>query len=872
MTQDIKGLTKGQVNDVRDEYGFNETPEKKKHWLFVVLGKFVSPTAVLLEVAAVVSVLDAFVFGFRLESMITAIVIVLLVFVNMTMGIWEEIKAAKAVAKLKERLQLDARVLRDDVWAKLPARELVPGDVISLMHGDIVSADVDIVKGELAIDQSALTGETELFTKVKKEEVFSGSIVKRGEAIAKVTKTGIHTYYGKTISLMESSSPKLHAEKITSEVAVMTLIIVIIALVVTVIFEVVRVLLLQEEKFGDYLLQLLPLIIALLITGVPIALPAMFTITMSLGSQKLIKKQILVTRLGAIEDASSMTILCSDKTGTITKNILDVVDVRLIRSKAKLNDDMLDKVRFSESDIILFGYLASEEINDDPIDLAFIKAAEKNNEIMMQASEYTLLEFIPFEPENRRTIAILRCNDDTSPVCNIVFTTKGSVNVISKLCRMKYKQGIKNTISKIVDKNSSKGYRSLAVAVSDIITVDELPEDLYDLPMPKYHFVGIAALSDSPREDSKEVIEKLKIQGVKTIMLTGDATSVAKQIARQVALGPNVESMKVIKYEQEDTLSSIEMEEDFEYDIDFESLNGLAEVYPEDKYSIVKSLQKKGAIVGMTGDGVNDAPALKLAEVGIAVSNATDIAKSSASAILLEEGLSGILTLIKVGRKIHNRIATWIINKIIKSILNVVFIVIIYCIYNIFVVAPIHILILLFLVDFVTIAIAYDHTRGSKHPNEWHIILLTFVSGILGILNLVEMFGVFYIGTFALGYDLSQIHNTTTLTVPTPDEKKNLGSLQTYIFFAMFLLGILNVFSVRERRFFLMSRPGWVLIIISWIDIVIVIFISIFGIPSLVYPVLQFWHVFIELAYVILCLLFNDLCKVVLVEMFLKDY
>ncbi len=694
------------------------------------------------------------------------------------------------MALLKQRLKVNARVKRDGKWIRVPARELVPGDIVRLRAGDFVPADVKIAEGTVEVDQSSLTGESLAVEKKKSDLLLSGSIVARGETTAIVVSTGAKTYYGRTVELVQLAKPKLHMEEAISKVVRWLLLMVGVLLTIGLILAILR---------GMILVEILPLAVILLVSAIPVALPTMFTVSMALGSLELAKKGVLVTRLDASEDAATMDTLCVDKTGTITMNQLSITDT-------KVTDG------YKKEDVILYGALASQEANQDPIDLAFILTAK---DMQIPLGSYKQRKYVPFDPSTRRTEAVIETETHTF----LVF--KGAVNVLMTFSKTSQEEQTK--IEKEVETLSAKGYRIIAVAKG---TTE------HDVRL-----VGIAALSDKPRPDSSKLISKLRDLGVSVKMLTGDALPIAREMASQVGLGDKITTIRNLR---ESVKEGKQLEQ-------VEASDGFAEIYPEDKYIIVKSLQSTGHIVGMTGDGVNDAPALRQAEVGIAVSSATDVAKQSSSAVLTTSGLVGIVDLVIAGRMIHQRIDTWIINKIIRTFKRLAFIVIAFMLVGQYVVSTLHMTLLLFLSDYVTLSLATDKVSYSKKPDSWDVTGLVRVGVILGGLLVIESLLLLYIGLlrFGLGESIEQ--------------------LRTFVFDFLVFSGYFTVMAVRERKHFWKSRPSKPLALAMILNSIIVSLASITGAPGLasITP--------LEVLTVIIysfgtCLLLNDFVKVLMVE------
>lgn len=748
------GLKQTEVENHLKQYGYNEVLEKKANPLLRFLTKFWGLTAWMLELIIIIS-------WFLHKETDAFIVIGLLVF-NAIIGFVQEQNAANAVEALKRKLQVNARVLRDGVWKTLAARELVPGDIIRIRIGDFVPADVKIIQGEIGIDQSALTGESIEAEKKPKEIVYSGSIVTRGEATGIVVLTGINTYFGRTIQLVQIARPKLHIEEIISKVVKWLLIIVLVLLSIA-----FAVSFLQGKGINS--LEILPLMLVLLLGAIPVALPAMFTVSMALGSLELVKQGVLVTRLSAPDDAAGMDILCVDKTGTITMNKLTV---------AKL----LPTNGYSENDVLLCGALASQEANNDSIDMAFINSARRKN---ILDSSFIKKAFTPFDPKTRRTESIIKKGKEEFQVM------KGSFDVIAQVCGLDEKSKV--SLEARVSEFAKKGYRTLAVSKAKIKNRPEL--------------VGLVALYDPPRPDSQKLINELRNLGVSVKMLTGDALPIAQEIGRGVGIGDRIVNVSELKeLTKSDQVKAAELAE---------KSNGFAEVYPEDKYLIVKDFQTKGHIIGMTGDGVNDSPALKQAEVGIAVSNASDVAKGAASIVLTEEGLCNILGTIKIGRMMFQRINTWILNKISRTILKTCFVVFAFIIMGKYVISASAMLIMIFMTDFVKISLSTDNVRWSKKPAIWDINGLVKVAVVLGLIMFVEAFCLLFIG---LNY-----FNLST----------DNGALSTFSFEILFFFAMFSIFVVREKGHFWDSTPSKTLLLIILADMILGVVISTFGLLGL---------------------------------------
>jgi H+-transporting ATPase len=604
--------------------------------------------------------------------------------------------------------------------------------------------------------------------------------------------TGIKTYFGRTAQLVQIARPKLHLEEVVSNVVKWLLIIVIALVAVAIVFSILK---------GLDLLEILPLILVLLLSAIPVALPAMFTVSMAIGSMELVKKGVLVTRLSASEDAATMDILCADKTGTITMNKLSITDT------IPLN-------KFSEEEVILYGALASQEANQDPIDLAFIaKAKEKG----LLDNSFVQESFIPFDPKTRRTEALVQKGDHKFRVI------KGAVNATAQACGLD-ENAVKELETRISE-FAMKGYRTLAVAKAD------------DQGQPK--IVGLVALYDVPRPDSKLLIDELRDLGISVKMLTGDSLPIAKEIAEDVGLRKEITRVSDLKeFIKEDPLKAAEVAE---------KSDGFAEVYPEDKYTIVKSLQASKHVVGMTGDGVNDAPALRQAEVGIAVTDATDVAKGVASVVLTSEGLTSIVSLVKDGRVIYERITAWILSKIIRTLQIATFVVLSFLLTGSYVVSAFTIILYFFMTDFVKISLSTDNMKWSRKPDTWNITGLVKASLILSLLVIAESFGLLYIG-------LDYFHLTA-----------NQQALYTFTFEILFYSAMFLIFNVRQRGHFWNSKPSRLLLTAIILSMIAATLVTTVGIPGLT-PVPLSETLFVISYSAASSLILNDLVKFILVN------
>lgn len=782
------GLETQEVQRRLAEYGYNEVPEKKVSF-WVRLGKrFWGIVPWMLEATAIVTLL--------LGKYVHSLVIVALLIFNAGMSLWREKRAKAAMAALKQRLRIQSRTKRDGKWSIIPARELVPGDLVRVRIGDLLPADIKIVDGSLGLDQSVLTGESGIVEKSTGEIAYSGSAVKRGEVTGIVDATGTKTYFGRTISLLELAKPKLHMEEVTVKVARRLAMIVLVSLLIVFVYAVLT---------GFELAVLLPLAGVLLVASVPVAMPTMFTVNMALGSSVLAKQGVLVTRLSASEDAATMDVLCADKTGTITMNKL------FVEEEVPLNG-------FSQNDVLLYGALASKEANQDPIDITFLTAVA---EAHVPLDSYSQLEFVPFDPKTRMTEATVQKEGDT------FFVGKGSFDTICAACNVSEENA--KAMLKLAEALSERGLRVIAVAKG--------------ADRSRLEFVGLAGVADRIREDSREILDRIRGLGVEVKMLTGDTLPIAKNIAQGVGLGNDITTMSRIR---EAGTKATPLDSVIEYS------HGIAQIYPEDKFSIVKTLQRIGHVVGMTGDGVNDAPALGQAEVGIAVKNATDIAKDSASAVLTVEGLGGIIAMIKTSRTIYQRIYSWALMMVARKLHIAGFIVLMLFLTHSLMLSITGTVLLLFLGDFVSMSISTDNVRSSLKPDTFDMRRLFGVSGSLGVLMTIESAVFTLVGLSYFG-----------LT-------GNVEKIYTFGFAYLNLSGVLTLMIVRERNYFWKSKPSKFLSITVAAEILFVIVISILGLLEL--APLGYIPVLAILGYTLLAtFLINDHVKVYLIRKFKED-
>jgi H+-transporting ATPase len=737
------GLSIEEANRRLEQYGYNELAEEKVNPLWKFLSYFWGPIPWMIEVAAILSALVQHWPDF-------GIILTLLV-ANAGVGFWEEYQAGNAIAALRSKLALRARVKRAGAWKTIPARQLVPGDLIRLRIGDIVPADSQLLEGDpIEVDQSALTGESLPVTRKAADTVYSGAIVRQGEIDALVRATGRDTYFGKTAHLVQTAQKTSHFQQAILRIGDF-LIVVAVALVV---------LILAVALFrGDRMVTTIQFALVLTVAAIPVALPTVLSVTLAVGAKILSRCEAIVSRLASIEELAGMDVLCSDKTGTLTQNKLTLGDPFMVEG--------VTRARAIQS-----AALASREEDQDPIDLAVLSGLKEagcgggvsHPQIPPTAmAGYQVTHFQPFDPVHKRTEATVRSNDGT-----VFKATKGAPQVILDLSSNA--DQVRGEVEQAVDQFAARGFRSLGVARTN--------------GQDRWEFLAVLPLYDPPREDSKETIRMARQMGSRVTMVTGDQVAIGKEIARELGLGTNVLDAGLFaetSHHQAGQLADA-----------IERADGFAQVFPEHKYHIVDVLQQHGHVVGMTGDGVNDAPALKKADVGIAVSGATDAARAAADMVLLTPGLSVIIDAMKESRKIFQRMNSYAIYRIAETVRVLLFMTLSILIFNFYPVTAVMIVLLALLNDGPILAIAYDRTRCSNAPEVWNMPLVLGISTILGLTGVVASFGLFYLAErhFHLGEDV----------------------IRTFMFLKLAVAGHLTIFVTRTRGPFWSIRPAPILL------------------------------------------------------------
>ena len=728
-TDQKTGLNAAQLQERLKKYGPNALAEEKKSALSVFLPYFWGPIPWMIEAAALMALI---VRDWGDFTIITA----LLLF-NALLGFWEEHEASNALDALKNSLALKARVLRSGEWQEVDARTLVPGDIVRLYLGDVVPADCNLIQGDyISIDQSALTGESLPVTKKSGGDAYSGSVVKQGEMVAVVTATGANTFFGRTAKLVAAAGSVSHFQRAVMKIGNF---LIILALVLVVIVVASRLFDMRGHYDRIALLRLAEVVLVLLVASVPVAMPAVLSVTMALGARILARSKAIVSRLESIEELAGVDVLCSDKTGTLTQNKLT-----LGKAEPWAGTDV--------ATLILMASLASRAADNDPIDLA-VMAGLKDPSIL---KSYQQENYVPFDPVNKRTEATIK--DASGKIFRV---TKGAPQVILGLAKLSGSDFEK--ANQTVNSLAGRGYRTIGVAVAQ-----------GDGP---WIFQGILPLLDPPRPDSKSTIAEARAYGVKVKMVTGDNVAIARQIALQLGMGANIQPASEL-FSGDVTKGQIPLDAAEK----IEEADGFAEVFPEHKYAIVKILQQNGHIVGMTGDGVNDAPALKQADVGIAVSGATEAARAAAALILTAPGLSVIIEGIAEARRIFERMMSYVLYRIAMTIAIMVFVVLASIYYHFFPLTAIMLIALALLDDVPIMTIAFDNASVPPQPVKWELDRVLMISSVLGLLGVIQSFGLLYLGDTLHHLDRPQ--------------------LQTMMFLQLVAGGHLMLFVTRTRGLF----------------------------------------------------------------------
>jgi H+-transporting ATPase len=734
------GLTSAEARNRLEKDGLNAMPDTSAHPLRNALAKFWAPVPWLLEASIVLEIV--------LHKYYEAGVIAALLLFNAALAYFQESRAQATLAALKSRLALDASVKRDGEWKTIPAAELVCGDLVKLSLGGVVPADVRLTGGSVELDQSMLTGESLPIDADAGTDTFAGALVRRGEATAIVTATGTRTKFGRTAELVRSahvvSTQQKAVLRIIRNLAVFNCLVII--------------------AMGAYAYyhampssEMIPLLLTSVLAIIPVALPATFTLAAAVGARALARQGVLPTRLSAVDEAASIDVLCSDKTGTLTCNELSVTSVRPLPG-------------FDEPHVLGLAALASSDGGHDPVDAA-IRLAASHKPV---AGLPKLTAFVPFDPVKKTSEATATDAQGTSE--RII---KGAFTAIVALSAPSPAAAV------IAAELEKQGFRVLAVAAG---------------PAASIKIVGLIALSDPPRADSISLISELNGLGVRTVMVTGDAPATAEIVARAVGLQ-----------------GALCPDGKLPHGIQPEDYSVFAGVLPEGKFDLVKAFQRNGHAVGMCGDGANDAPALRQAQIGIAVSTATDVAKSAAGVVLTKAGLGGIVAAVKEGRLTFQRILTYTLNSVQKKVFQALLLAVGLVMTGHAVLTPMLMVLVMITGDFLAMSLATDRVRPSKTPNSWQIGRITSAGVVLGLCSLAFSASILALGKFQLHLGIAALQTLTVVSIV-------FGSQAT-------------TYVIRGRQHLWGLRPSIWLVLSSLADVLIISTLAAFGIAMAPLPV-----------------------------------
>ncbi len=842
------GLSEDEAHERFERYGANECPTKEETTLHRIFRRFWGPIPWMIEVAAILS-------GAVKKWEDVGIILVLL-FVNAGMDFWQESKALNALAVLKEQLARSATVKRGGRFREIDARELVPGDIVKLKIGEIAPADVKLIEGDyLQVDQAALTGESLPVSKTRNDVLFANAIVKQGEMTGVVTCTGLDTYFGRTVALVAQAGREQHShfQKIIIKIGNFLILVTVVMVALIILAGVYR---------HQNIVEVLRFSLVLTVAAIPVALPAVLTVTMAVGAISLAKRKAIVSRLAAIEEMAGMDVLCCDKTGTLTQNRMTVSD----------------PVTFggvTADELMLFAALASKEENRDPIEAPIFEYLKEHG-LRDRFETYRQETFIPFDPVIKRTESVVVHGEERLRIL------KGAPQVLLGLCG----DGVAapEEVNAPVLSLAEQGYRTLGVAMKR-----EGEED--------FHYLGLIPLSDPPRDDARQTIEEAQGLGINVKMLTGDHVAIARQVAGLLGLEPNILESDVLveqpcdeaeefaavaevvgkalyeefkdetpKREADAFAAAIAAHVRKEFSLRglphgaakshesqiielIEQASGFAQVFPEEKYLIVDELQKAGHIVGMTGDGVNDAPALKKAEVGIAVSGATDAARAAADLVLLEPGISVIVHAVEQARIIFERMNSYAVYRIAETIRVILFMALAILVFNFYPITAIMIIVLALLNDVPILTIAYDNTKVNDEPVRWNNRELFGLSSGLGMAGVISSFLLFFLLEKYSGLPQTAI--------------------QSLIFLKMVVAGHGTIFNTRTTDwFFKKPRPASPLLWAAGVTAVIGTLLAVYGIFV---PAVGWGWALLVWGYAAIWFLFNDCVKIVFYRNVIKE-
>ncbi|KRG93485.2 hypothetical protein GLYMA_19G019200v4 [Glycine max] len=764
---DSNGLTTESAEERLAIFGHNKLEEKKESKVLKFLGFMWNPLSWVMEAAAIMAIALAN-GGGKPPDWQDFVGIITLLIINSTISFIEENNAGNAAAALMARLAPKAKFLRDGKWVEEDASILVPGDIISVKLGDIIPADARLLEGDpLKIDQSALTGESLPVTKGHGDSVYSGSTCKQGEINAVVIATGVHTFFGKAAHLVDSTNQVGHFQKVLTAIGNFC----ICSIAVGMIVEIIVMYPIQHREYRPGIDNLL----VLLIGGIPIAMPTVLSVTMAIGSHRLAQQGAITKRMTAIEEMAGMDVLCSDKTGTLTLNKL-TVDKNLIEIFAKGVD--VDTV-------VLMAARAARLENQDAIDASIVGMLGDPKEARAGIQE---VHFLPFNPTDKRTA--ITYIDSESKMHRV---SKGAPEQILNLARNKSE--IERRVHSVIDKFADRGLRSLAVAYQ------EVPDGKKESQGGPWQFIGLLPLFDPPRHDSAQTIRRALNLGVNVKMITGDQLAIGKETGRRLGMGTNMyPSSALLGQNKDESIATLPVDELIE------KADGFAGVFPEHKYEIVKRLQARKHICGMTGDGVNDAPALKKADIGIAVADATDAARSASDIVLTEPGLSVIISAVLTSRAIFQRMKNYTIYAVSITIRIVLGFMLLALIWQ-FDFPPFMVLIIAILNDGTIMTISKDRVKPSPYPDSWKLAEI-FTTGIILGGYLAMMTVIFFWAAYKTDF-FPQTFGVSSLQKKDRDDFRKLASA---IYLQVSTVSQALIFVTRARSWSFVERPGLLLV------------------------------------------------------------
>ena len=722
MTEKLTGLTQAEAEKRLKKDGLNEVPEPKYNFWKEFAGKLWNLSAWILEGALILE----FILGKRIQALF---VLAMLLFAAWN-GASKKKQSRRVLDNISHKLTPTVAVKRDGKWIKLNSKELVVGDLVSLQAGDVLAADVKIMSGDLAFDESSITGESDAVKKHLGAEAYAGTTVVRGDGLATVTATGKNSRSGKTINLINNSAAPGHLQQLLTKIiyylclldGILTLVIIIASFI----------------KGGDFktFIDMLPFLAMMFIASIPVAMPSTFALSNSFEATRLSKEGVLTSDLTGIQDTANLNLLLLDKTGTITENKTAVASWN--------NFSDLDN-----KEVLELAGAATDQRNPSIIDTAIDDYIVDKGLVIKDKSK-----FVPFTSDTGYSMAEVDGH-------NVKLGSFKQLSLIDK-----------NANAKIRHVNFKAG-RSVAILIDDKLA-------------------GVFILQDKVRPDSKKALNEIKKRGIRPIMLTGDNQKTAEAVAQEVDLEGKVISIH-----------------DFNDNTDVSTLAGIADVLPEDKLNMVKLFQEKGYIVGMTGDGVNDAPALKQAEVGIAMSNAADVAKRSGKMVLLNDGLTSIIKILDAGHRVYQRMTTWSLTKLSRTAELTMLLTFGYLFFDYLPMALNAMVIYTIMNNMVTMMIGTDRTHITYKPESWNMAKLAKIAFSLAAgWTIIGMLFVWYLNTHGFSH----------------------GTVSTMVYVYLVLSAMLIVLITRTRKYFWQDYPSKLVGSVQIADVLITFILALFGI------------------------------------------